>query len=135
MPLPAAFCMAVSKPLSHRVRPGLLGLPTEPYLLEGIFEQRLPGHVDLYVTGERIGLKTKTKTKTPRRPVSSEERCAEDRTARRGPSARVPGTGTGSGPASTESCARRRSEGRLWFWRESGGVSAAGGTGPPPAPP
>lgn len=48
----------------------------EPHLLEGIFEQRLPGHVDLYVTGECIGLKTKT---TPRPQVSSEDAVCTDR--------------------------------------------------------
>lgn len=56
---------------------GLLGLLMEPYLLEGIFEQRLPGHVDLYVTGECVGLKTKT---IPWHHVSSEEALCTDGT-------------------------------------------------------
>lgn len=60
MPLPAAFCMRQCLKPTVPTGSGLLGLLIEPYLLEGIFEQCLPGHVDLYVTGECVGLKTNT---------------------------------------------------------------------------
>lgn len=50
-----------------------------PYLLEGVFKQRLPGHVDLYVTGQCIGLRTET---TPRCHTGRGRRVCKDKTQR-----------------------------------------------------